>query len=380
MATFTNEELDEFCDDFVFTEQEAIKKDEIEKEKDLPLFLTPPTEITDGVEAPEDTVKIKYSKLFGWDKKVLSGRKDFEVVVYNRSRWDEDDQNHIPDMDKFEHRVIDHSVMYPFVLGLQPQFRGMKILIVGPTGSGKSTMAEYYCAAINQPFLRINGRQDMESDNILGRAWVPEGEGAGMQFLLGEWPKATKKGWFVLVDEPWKIPAGIMMTAQRHFERGGIWQLDDIPSDNTQDKQIVPKSSYRCVLADNVVGTGDNVEQYGATMIQDSSTLNRLDMVLNVPYLKPDLEVGVITAKYPSIPDYMAKKMVAMLNLLRGGFDKGELSSPASIRNIEIWSEMAIELQDYEAAFRWVLLNRYADDTEAKAVRNHYHTCFNKRL
>ena len=263
---------------------------------------------------------------------------------------------------------------------MQPKFRGMKTMMVGPTGSGKSTLAEYFAATINQPFLRINGRQDMESDSILGRPWVSQGEHGGMEFLLGEWPKATKKGWLVLVDEPWKMPPGIWMTAQRHLERGGIWQLDDIPGDNVLDKQIVPKSSYRCVLADNVVGTGDNVEKYGATMIQDGSTLNRIDVVIKVNYLKPKDEVGIILHKYPTIAPHMAEKMINMLNLLRTGYDNGELSSPASIRNIEAWSEMAIDISNYAKAIEWIMLNRYADDDEAGAVRNHYMTCFGEKL
>lgn len=375
------DEIADFVNNFVFKEGET-ELEKKEKKVTAPDFIEDKLP-TASTSLPKTMKTKKYSELFGWDKEVLvdsDGKEmeDFDVVVYTDKHWDTDDITHIPDLEKFEHRVVDHEAMYPFVMGMQPRFKGFKIMLVGPTGSGKSTLAEFFCGKIRQPFLRINGRQDMESDTILGKPWVSD---KGMEYMLGEWPKATQKGWFVLVDEPWKIPSGIWMTASRHLERGGIWQLDDMPSENVLDKQIVPKGSYRCVLADNVVGTGDNVEQYGATMIQDSSTLNRIDMVIPVNYLKPKHEINIITATYPAIPEHMARKMVAMLNLLRAGFNANELSSPASIRNIEAWCESAIALRgDYATAFKWILLNRYADDSEAKAVTNHYFTCFGKRL
>ncbi len=374
----TKDDLTSFVDDFVFGEGTTKTEPKKKSKPTGPDFIKTASTAVVTSHVKEGMKLVKYSSLFGWDKTVLKDKEDFDMVVYEDSYWSKDDLTHVPDTEKFEGRVIDHRAVYPFAMGMQPQFKGFKIMMVGPTGSGKSTLAEHYCGLINQPFLRINGRQDMESDTILGKPWVSE---KGMEYMLGEWPKASQKGWFVLVDEPWKIPSGIWMTASRHLERGGIWQIDDMPSDDVLDKQIVPKGSYRCVLADNVVGTGDNVEQYGATMIQDSSTLNRIDMVIKVPYLTPTEETGIITQKYPAIPKHMAVKMISLLNLLRSGFDSNELSSPASIRNIEAWSEMSIALKgDYGTAFQWILLNRYADDSEAGAVRNHYFTCFAEHL
>lgn len=377
MSDHSIEDLEQLVQDFVFSPVgEDLKSTSKSKPKKEPAkFKNIKKTEDDNVET--NTYTKKYSEAFGWDKDALKGLEDFDIIMYKDEYWDADDLKHIPNKDKFDGRVIDHSAMYPFVLAQQPQFKGMKTMLVGPTGSGKSTLAEFYGATVNQPFLRINGRQDMESDSIIGRPWVTP---TGMEFLLGEWPKATQKGWLTLIDEPWKMPPGIWMTAQRHLERGGIWQLDDIPGDNVLDKQIVPKSSYRCVLADNVVGTGDNVDKYAATMIQDSSTLNRIDIVIKVPYLKPKDEVGIVLHKYPQIAPHMAERMIALLNLLRTGYDSGELSSPASIRNIEAWSELAIKIKDYGKAFEWVMINRYADDDEQGAVRNHYMTCFKEAL
>lgn len=313
----------------------------------------------------------KYSELFGWDSS-LEGREDYAVQVFDKKEWDVNGQANIPNDDP--DREIDHSTFYPFVRAVQS---GLKILLVGDPGTGKSTMAEVYCARVGQPFLRINGRRDMESDTILGRPWVG---GGSMEYLLGEWPKATRDGWFVLVDEPWKIPAGIMMAAQRHMERNGIWQLDDMPGECVKDKQIVPKNTYRVVMADNVVGTGDNSDKYGATLIQDGSLLNRIDLVIRISYLDKAKEAALIIRKYPFIPKKKADQMVKMFSILRSGFDQGELSVAASPRNLFAWAEMAFMWKDYEYAFNLVMLNRYAEDSERESVKANYNTVFGRTL
>jgi cobaltochelatase CobS len=321
-----------------------------------------------------------YSSLFGWNEEQLGKQSehDFNVKVFSLKDWNEDDVAHIPDAKLYEDRVIDHEVMYPFVLAMQPEegHHADKVMLVGPTGSGKTTLAEYYCAKVNQPFLRINGRQDLESDSIIGMPWLNNGN---MEFNKGEIPKAMEAGWFVLFDEPMKIPAGIQMTLQRMMEKGGILQLDNMAG-NLDTKQIIPDPRHRFVLADNVVGTGDNVDKYGATMIQDSSFLNRVDMLLKVDYLPMDAEVNLVMKKFPRIPEYKAQRMIRLLNLLRKGFDQGELSSPASLRNIEAWGQKAVQVESYARSFRWVLLNRYADASEAATVRDFYFQCFGEKL
>jgi MoxR-like ATPase len=223
----------------------------------------------------------------------------------------------------------------------------------------------------------------MESDSIIGRPWV---NGGKMEYKIGDLPKAMQRGWMVLLDEPFKIPSGILMIIQRMMEKGGVLQIDDMPG-TLSEKQIVADPRHRLTLADNVVGTGDNIDKYGATLIQDSSLLNRIDLVLQVPYLSQEDEVNWIVEKFApipkvssGIPKHKAEQMVRMLNLLRKGFDQSELSSPASLRNIEAWARKAIQVRDYKRAFTWVLLNRYADEGERAAVRNMFFTVFGENI
>lgn len=341
--------------------KKPVKEESTVVEEDfLPTEETPAENTTTGA--------ISYKTLTG---SLPKDKEDFSIPCYKAEDWDEDGRAHIPTEDKSF--VWDHTVAYPL---LKAYVLNKKVLIVGPTGCGKTELVKQVCAKIKQPYLRINGRQDMESDTLLGKPWVSGGE---MHFELGELPKALKKGWMIAFDEPWKTPAGIQMALQRYYEKDGVLQLDDMPGD-LKEKTVVPDSKSRLVLCDNVVGTGDNMDKFGATLIQDSSTINRIDLVLRATYLELQQEIGMLRAKYGWLPESKARKMVQLANLVRAGFEQGELAATMSPRNLMSWAELSYDLKDYMEGFRYTMLNRFADDSEQGAVKKMWSTVFGGTL
>ena len=47
-------------------------------------------------------------------------------------------------------------------------------------------------------------------------------------------------------------------------------------NNDTENMYLTPHEEFSVVLCDNVRGTGDGLDKYAATAIQDSSTLNRM--------------------------------------------------------------------------------------------------------
>lgn len=321
----------------------------------------------------KDKVKgVTFSKVFGI--KPPKGMPDLKAPIYKDEDWDEEDRMFIPDKAKFVNYVPYIPTLYKlWVSVLRSNSKG---LIVGPTGSGKTSIQEYFCAMIRQPYLRFSGRQDMESDSILGRPWVHGGE---MHFELGEMPKAAAKGWYISFDEPWKTPAGIQMTLQRFYEKDGVFQIDDMPGDLSA-KVIVPDPRCRLVLSDNVVGSGDNMDQFAATMIQDGSTLNRIDVVMQQPYMRESDEVKMLKKDTPELSDHTAKNMVKFFTLCRTSYDQRALSAALSPRNLLKWAEKAFELGSITTAAQWVILDRFSEDSERSLVREHFRTVFDENL
>ena len=194
-----------------------------------------------------------------------------------------------------------------------------------------------------------------------------------MHYELGELPKAIQKGWFITFDEPWKTPSGIQMALQRFYERDGILQIDDMPGD-LSDKQIVSDPRTRLVLSDNVVGTGDSADMYGATMIQDGSTLNRMDVVIHMPYMAPIDELTMLKNKYPSINEKLLHNLINFGNLLRNSYESRDLSVAFSPRNLFAFLDLFSRTKNKELSLQMVVLNRYADDTEKALVKDHMMT------
>jgi len=316
-------------------------------------------------DAPKGTKK--YSELFG---AVPPTGTDWDVPVYAREDWGENEE-FIPAVN--DDYVFDHSTLEPLIISY---IKNLKTLTVGPTGCGKTSVVEQIAARINQPYLRINGRADMDSDTLLGRPWVTDGS---MDFMLGEMPKAAQAGFLIAFDEPWKTPSGIQMALQRFYERDGAFQLDDMPGD-LADKIIHSDPRCRMFLSDNVVGTGDGAAQYGATLIQDGSTLNRMDVVIKMGYLSAKDEALLIKKAHPTLTDALASRMVKTFNLIRTNVDQGELSAAVSPRNLLTWADLAIELGDEKIAFIWSVLGRYSLPEELGTVKEHYRTVFGASL
>jgi cobaltochelatase CobS len=322
--------------------------------------------------APEATAgKLMYSEIAGGkDYLDRTGKSDLDLseLYHEVSDWDVEDRAFIPTVD--EHYVWQHDALYPTVLALMGK---MKALFVGPTGSGKTTFHQNLAGLLNQPFYRLGGRGDMESDVILGRTIAKGGTTA---FDLGEFTKSYTKGYYILLDEIWKLPSNINMTFQRVLERDGLLQIDEAEGD-LADKQFRPHANTIIQLADNVVGTGDGADHYGATMIQDLSTLNRVDLVIPLDYLPAEDETNMLASRFStSIPAEYCRKVVQVGNLIRAAFRQDELSVGMSPRNLVAWLEMAVKMQDYAGAFNVTMVARYADDEEREAVRGMYYTAF----
>ena len=58
----------------------------------------------------------------------------------------------------------------------------------------------------------------------------------------------------------------------------------------------------------------------------------------------------------------------------------GDFGVTISPRNLITWAELAYELKDYNESFKWTMLERYSEDEERAAIRNHWITVFGEDL
>ena len=128
--------------------------------KSEPEVYVPVAAAEEVVEAPAPTVLADgFAAMFGAVPKNIA---DFQV-----SQWTD-----IPECVKWHIPAIDTEYVVQveeaarLVSGLMD---GDKILMTGPTGSGKSSLVKYVCAKLGAPFIRINMSADIESGALFGQ-------------------------------------------------------------------------------------------------------------------------------------------------------------------------------------------------------------------
>lgn len=289
---------------------------------------------------------------------------------YPEGHFGEDASLRIPKVKKTHE--WDPEVLEALVLGHTLR---EKVLLTGLPGAGKSSSVEQFAAWVRQPYTRIGGRGDLETSSLVGYTWVDTEEVGGetvskMVFKPGLLTQGVLAGDLVTIDEVMKIPAYIQMSMQHLYEKDGHLTVDDMPG-TAKDKIVKPAPEFFMVLTDNVKGTGDDFDKFSATQIQDTSTLDRVNINQEVNYLKPEREVAMIMGMFPHADKSTVQKLVKFAGLVRNGYKQGEIALTLSPRGIIAILEMQTKVNlPIRRAIDLAFLNKIADDTEVIAIKD----------
>lgn len=239
---------------------------------------------------------------------------------------------------------------------------GDKVLLSGPTGSGKSSLVKYACAVVAAPFLRINMSADAESSVLFGQLVARDGSTVWQDGPITE---AVRYGGVVLIDEWELMPPEISMGLQNLLEDDGYLFLKEMPGDAV-DKTIIPHKNFRIVCAGNTVGQGDDTGGFSGTMVQNSATLDRFTTTIRLDYLSPEHEVAIMTGK-TGIADGTARDMVRVAGLVRNAYNQRSVNLTMSPRTLINWASKTEKYGDMTFAFRVAFFDKLRD-SDKKAV------------
>lgn len=316
---------------------------------------------TTKVELDPDTIMFStilgYEPEFGDQPATILKKDDIDPELH--SYIEQPDPNYVPQKGVAEYALLALEI-------------GQNCFMSGKPGTGKSSLARWLCAKTARPFVRINGRGDLETSSMLGMVGL---EGDSTVWHDGLIPPAVRSGGVVLWDEPSATPAEISLALQRVLERGGDLMLDDKPG----DKLVARHKQFRMICADNTKGTGDVNGRHAGTAPLNSATMNRMGIKIEVGYMDKDSEASLLQRFAPTMSESAISKLLQLAALVRKGYDEDQLDAAFSVRNLEDIVEMGEHI-GIKRALRVNYFNGLDSDTQQQEFAGYYTTVYGEKF
>jgi MoxR-like ATPase len=308
-----------------------------------------------------------------WFTDITGGRLpksgiNYVIQQYADDHFPEEHRVHIPDVDPRHFWSCEALEALVLAHGLRE-----KALLTGLPGVGKSSSVKQFGAWIRQPYMRLGGRGDLESSSFLGYSWadIEEHEGqmvSKMAFKPGMLTQGCMYGYLTTIDEVMKIPPYIQMAMQHLYEKDGHLTIDDKPG-TQEDKIVRPASEFLMILTDNVKGTGDSFDKFASTQMQDTSTLDRININETIDYLELKDEVSMLMGMYPKADKTLVTKLVKFAGLVRNGYKQGSIALVLSPRGLIAIMDVMTKNVPVGRALELAFINKIADETEIIAIQ-----------
>lgn len=239
--------------------------------------------------------------------------------------------------------------------------KGKHVYDSGPTGCGKTAKYVQLYANMKQPIRRVNMNGDVTYGNFVGSK---EAKNRATSFRHGFLPLAMKgdgkRGYPVIVDEIDYTPPPIAALLNPVLDAGILY----LP-DTGEELRALP--GFQIFATANTGGRGDRHGNYTGTEILNAAFLDRFGVKLESNYLPKDVEVEMLSARYPSAKTTDVLAMVEGAGEVREAFVRGEINVTFSTRKLMDFFEMSAALGP-ERAIKLALLNWTDEDDGATVV------------
>nr|WP_245948449.1 MoxR family ATPase [Falsibacillus pallidus] len=257
------------------------------------------------------------------------------------------------------YQASDVSIMTDALVSLSI---GKNVLLKGPTGSGKTKLAETLSSFFLQPMHSINCSVDLDAEAMLGYKTITHSEGkAVIDFVEGPVVKAMKSGQLLYIDEinmakPETLPI-----------LNGVLDYRRMITNPFTGEVIKASESFGVIAAIN--------EGYVGTVALNEALMNRF-VVIEVPYIQNDVLKGVLH-KQSKLKDLnMINQFVSLSNDLVTQVHNGQVTEEAaSIRALLDACDLAVYMPPIRAIKR-AIIDKVEDDREKKAILNIAETLF----
>ena len=235
----------------------------------------------------------------------------------------------------------------------------LPVMVVGPSGNGKTDLVEQVCASLSREYVRVNITSQTDEDDLLGGFRLVNGE---TKFSLGPIPLAMLRGAVVNLDEI-DLGGAALMCLQPVLEGKPLY-LKKI------GRYIDPAPGFTVVATANTKGRGDD-GKYAHTSIMNEAMLERFAIMLEQGWADAATErkiVGNVLKQYDKYDATLVKHLVEFAGVTRNNFDQQLCKDQLATRRLLHIARVFCALGNIESAIVHTL-SRFDADT-ATAFKN----------
>ena len=201
----------------------------------------------------------------------------------------------------------------------------LPVMIVGPSGNGKSVTPEQVCANLNREYVRVNITKQTDEDDLIGGFRLINGD---TKFALGPVPLAMLRGAVLNLDEI-DLGGAALMCLQSVLEGKALY-IKKI------GRYITPAPGFTVVATANTKGRGDD-GRYMHTTIMNDAMLERFAVMFEHGWAEPSVEKKIVGNLLKSVGKYdatLTRHLVEFANVTRKNYEEGNTSDQIATRRL----------------------------------------------
>ena len=230
------------------------------------------------------------------------------------------------------------------------------VLLKGPTGAGKTKLAESVSHEFRQPMQSINSSVDLDAESLLGFKTLIQQNGASViDFVEGPVVKAMKEGHLLYIDE-----INMARTETLPILHGAL-DYRRMMTNPFTGEVIKAHPDFGVIAAIN--------EGYIGTSPMNEALKNRF-VAVPVPYLDGEQLRGLWKREFPDAPDSLKNFILNLAADLMKQVESGLLSDEAaSIRSLLDATALAVHIGP-ERAVNYAIAEKLDDESERQLVKD----------